>query len=46
MYLVNVRFYTIYILSKQIQLQYGGKHYFNLKAFCVNQLSNMLGNMH
>jgi hypothetical protein len=35
----------MYILNKWIQLQYGGKHYFNLKAFCVNQPSSMLGDM-
>jgi hypothetical protein len=45
MYLVNVRFCTMYILSKRIQLQYGGKRYSNLKAFYVNQPGSMLGDM-
>jgi hypothetical protein len=45
MYFVNVGFCIVYILNKWIQLQYGGKHYYNLKAFCVNQPSNMLGGM-
>jgi hypothetical protein len=32
-------------LSKWIQLQYGGKHYSNLGAFCVNQPNHMLEDM-
>ncbi len=35
----------MYILSKWIQLQYGGKHYSNLGAFHVNQLGRTLGDM-
>jgi len=35
----------MYILSKWIQLQYGGKHYSNLGAFCVDQLGRMVRNM-
>jgi hypothetical protein len=45
MYFINVGFCIVYILHKWIQLQYGGKCYFYLKAFRVNQPSNMLGNM-
>ncbi len=45
MYLVNVGLCTMYILSKWIQLQYGSKHYSNLRAFNVNQPSKTLGEM-
>jgi hypothetical protein len=45
MYLIIVGFCTMYILNKWIQLQYGGKHYSNLGAFCVNQPRSMLGDM-
>jgi hypothetical protein len=45
LYLVNVGFCIVYILSKWIQLQYRGKHCFNLWAFCVNKLGRMLGDM-
>jgi hypothetical protein len=45
LYLVNVGFCIVYILSKWIQLQYVGKHYSNLRAFHVNQHSRMLGDM-
>jgi hypothetical protein len=44
-YLVNVGFCIVYILSRWIQLQYGGKHYSNLKAFQVNQPNCILKNM-
>jgi hypothetical protein len=44
-YLINVRFCIVYILSKWIQLQYGGKHYSNLKAFQVNQPNHTLEDM-
>ncbi len=43
LYFVDVGFCTI--LSKWIQLQYGGKPYSNLGAFHVNQLGRTLGNM-
>jgi len=36
MYIVNVGFCIMYILSKWIQLQYGGKCYSNLKTFRVD----------
>jgi hypothetical protein len=45
LYLLNVGFCTMYISSKWIQLQYGGKHYSNLGPFCVNKLGRMLRNM-
>jgi hypothetical protein len=32
-YLINVGFCIVYILNKWIQLQYGGKCYYNLGAF-------------
>ncbi len=35
----------MYILSKWIQLQYGGKHYSNLKSFQVNQPNHILEDM-
>jgi hypothetical protein len=44
-YHINVGFCIMYILSKWIQLQYGGKRYYNLGAFHVNQLGCMLKNM-
>jgi hypothetical protein len=45
LYLVNVGFCIVYILSKWIQLQYGGKHYYNLGAFHLNQHGRMLRDM-
>jgi hypothetical protein len=45
LYLVNVKFCAMYILSKWIQLQYGGKRFFNFGAFHVNQPNRMLGDM-
>jgi hypothetical protein len=45
MYFVNVGFYIVYILSKWIQLQNGGKRYYNLGAFHVNQHDHMLRDM-
>jgi len=44
MYLVNVRFCFMYILSKWIKL-YVGKHSSNLGTFCVNKLGSMFGDM-
>jgi hypothetical protein len=44
-YSINVGFYIMYILSKWIQLQYGGKRYSNLGAFWVNWPSCMVENM-
>ncbi len=44
-YLKDVGFITMYILNKWIQLQYGGKRYFNLRAFCFYQPSRTLGYM-
>jgi hypothetical protein len=44
-YLVNVRFCNVYILSKWIQLQYGGKCYFDLGAFRINQPTWILEDM-
>jgi hypothetical protein len=44
-YLVNVGFFFVYILSKWIQLQYGGKRYYNLGAFWVSQLGHMVPDM-
>jgi hypothetical protein len=44
-YVINVGFYIVYILSKWIQLQYGGKHYSNLKSFQVNQPNHILEDM-
>jgi len=35
----------MYILSKWIQLQYGGECYSNLRDFCVNQPSRTLREM-
>jgi hypothetical protein len=45
LYFVNVGFCIVYILNKWIQLQYGGKHYYNLGAFCLNKPGRTLGNM-
>ncbi len=45
MYLVNVGFCIAYILSKLIQLQYGGKCRSNLGAFHVNQSDRTLGDI-
>jgi hypothetical protein len=45
LYLINVGFCIMYVLSKWIQLQYGGKHYSNLGAFCDTQPSRTLGYM-
>jgi hypothetical protein len=44
-YLVNVGFYIVYILSKWIQLQYWGKHYYNLRAFWVSWHGHMVEDM-
>jgi hypothetical protein len=44
-YLENVGFCIVYILSKWIQLQYGGKCYSNLGTFLVNQPGHMLQDM-
>jgi hypothetical protein len=35
----------VYILNKWIQLRYGGKRYFNLRAFHVNKHGCMLEDM-
>ncbi len=45
LYIVNVEFFIVHILSKWIQLQYGGKCYCNLGNFCVNQLGRTLSDM-
>ncbi len=42
---MNVGFCIVYILSKWIQLQYGGKHHSNLGASHVNQSGRTLGDM-
>jgi len=44
-YFINVGVCVVYILSKWIRLQYGGKCYSNLKAFQVNQPGCMLEDM-
>jgi hypothetical protein len=45
LYIVNVEFFIMHILSKWMQLQYGGKCYFNLGTFHVNQLGRTLSDM-
>jgi uncharacterized protein with beta-barrel porin domain len=42
LYIVNLGLCIMYILSKWIQSQYGGKPYYNLGAFHVNQHSRTL----
>jgi len=45
LHFVDVGFCIVYVLSKWIQLQYGGKHYSNLRTFHVNQPSRTLGDL-
>jgi hypothetical protein len=45
LHLIDVGFCIVYVLSKWIQLQYGGQRYSNLKTFHVNQLGRTLGDM-
>jgi hypothetical protein len=45
LYIVNVEFCIMHILSKWIQLQYGGKSYSNLGTFRIDQLGKTLSDM-